>query len=103
MLSDSGIYRNALQVSPTRIAALDDTDLNELMGQLLRAQAYRCGSPRGLVNTGIRAPDAGCDGWTERPAMADPWLGSTDTCWQFKSGTAGEPRRLSAEVGKAYR
>ena len=100
MLSDSGIYRNALQVSPTRIAALDDTDLNELMGQLLRAQASRCGSPRDLVNTEIRASDAGCDGWTERPATADPWLGSTDTCWQFKSGRAGEPGRLSPEVEK---
>ncbi len=100
MLSDSGIYRNALQVSPTRIAALDDTDLNELMGQLLRAQTYRCGSPRDLVNTEIRASDAGCDGWTERPATADPWLGSTDTCWQFKSGRAGEPGRLGPEVEK---
>jgi hypothetical protein len=99
-VSDSGRYRNALQVSRSRIAALDDTDLNDLMGQLLRAQAYRCGSPRDLVNTETRAADDGCDGWTDRPTMPDPWLGSNDTCWQFKSGRSGEPGRLSDEVGK---
>ena len=99
-MSDSGRYRNALQVSRSRIAALDDTDLNDLMGQLLRAQAYRCGSPRDLVNTETRAADDGCDGWTDRPTMPDPWLGSNDTCWQFKSGRSGEPGRLSDEVGK---
>ena len=70
------------------------------MGQLLRAQAYRCGSPRDLVNTETRAADDGCDGWTDRPTMPDPWLGSNDTCWQFKSGRSGEPGRLSDEVGK---
>ena len=103
VVSDSEVYRNALQVSPTRIAALDDTDLNELMGKLLQAQAYRCGSPRDLVNTEIRAADDGCDGWSDRPATPDPWLGTNDTCdtcWQFKSGTSGQPSRLGAEVGK---
>ena len=70
------------------------------MGQLLRAQAYRCGSPRDLMNTETRAADDGCDGWTDRPTMPDPWLGSNDTCWQFKSGRSGEPGRLSDEVGK---
>ena len=99
-MSDSGTYLNALQVSSGRIAALDDTDLNELMGQLLRAQASRCGSPRALVNTEIRGADDGCDGWSVRPAAPDPWLGATDTCWQFKSGRSGEPGRLGSEVNK---
>ena len=99
-MSDSGTYRNVLQVSPTRIATLDETDLNELMAQLLRAQAYRCGSARDLVNAEIRAADDGCDGWSDRPATPDPWLGSTATCWQFKSGRSGEPRLLGAEVKK---
>ena len=99
-MSDSGRYRNALQVSSQRIVALDDTDLNELMGRLLRAQASRCGSPRDLVNTEIRAADDGCDGWSVRPATPDPWLGSTDTCWQFKAGRSGEPGRLASEVNK---
>ena len=99
-MSDTGTYRNALQVSSGRIAALDDTDLNELMGQLLRVQASRCGSPRALVNTETRAADGGCDGWSDRPATPDPWLGSTDTCWQFKSGRSGEPSRLGSEVDK---
>lgn len=92
--------RSALQVSSARIAALDGTVLNELMGQLLRAQAYRCGSPRNLVNTEISAPDQGCDGWSDRPVTPDPWLGSAHTCWQFKAGASGQPRRLSAEVRK---
>ena len=70
------------------------------MRQLLRAQAYRCGSPRNLVNTETSARDEGCDGWSDRPATRDPWLGSTDTCWQFKAGTSGQPRRLSAEIEK---
>lgn len=99
-MSDAGTYRHALQVSSQRIAALDDTDLNELMGQLLRAQAARCGSPRALVNTETLAADDGCDGWSDRPATPDPWLGSTDTCWQFKSGRSGEPARLGSEVNK---
>ncbi len=100
VVSDSGTYRNVLQVSPTRIATLDETDLNELMAQLLRAQAYRCGSARDLVNAEIRAADDGCDGWSDRPATPDPWLGSAATCWQFKSGRSGEPRFLGAEVKK---
>ena len=99
-MSDSARYRTALQVSSQRIAALDSTDLNELMGQLLRAQAYRCGSPRDLVNTEIFARDGGCDGWSDRPATPDRWLGSTDTCWQFKSGESGEPSRVRSEVNK---
>ena len=99
-MSDSGSYRNALQVSSQLIAALDDTDLNEFMGQLLQAQASRCGCPRALVNTETRAPDDGCDGWSVRPATPDPWLGSTDTCWQFKAGRSGEPGRLASEVSK---
>src|SRR2546426_12640511 len=36
------VFREALQVSPERIATLDDTDLNVLMRELLCAQAYRC-------------------------------------------------------------
>lgn len=99
-MGDSEIYRTALQVSSARIAALDPTDLNELMSRLLRAQASRCVSLRDLVNTETSAPDEGCDGWSDRPATPDPWLGSTDTCWQFKAGASGQPHRLSAEVEK---
>ena len=70
VVADSENYRNALQVSRERISNLDETDLNEFMGQLLRAQAYRCGSPRVFVNTEIRAADDGCDGWSDRPRGA---------------------------------
>src|SRR5208282_901530 len=45
------IFRNALQVSHERIAAMSDDDLNKLMAQLLNAQARRCGSPIGEIRT----------------------------------------------------
>ncbi len=96
------IYRDALQVSPERIVAMSDEDLNVLMGQLLRAQAYKCGSPLNeiRVNTEVNAKDDGSDGWSAKPATPDDWLGSADTCWQFKAGSAGEPARLAGEVTK---
>lgn len=96
------VSRNALQVSPERIAAMSDEDLNALMRQLLQAQAYRCDSPLNeiRVNTEGKAADDGCDAWSAKPATPDSWLGSTDTCWQFKAGTAGAPARLAGEVIK---
>ena len=99
-MSQPSIYWSALQVPPQRIAALADTELNELMRQLLHVQAYRCGCPDASVNTEIRAADAGCDGWSDKPAEEDRWLGRTQTCWQFKTGRAGEPSRLVGEVEK---
>ena len=99
-MSQSSIYWSVLHVPPRRIAALADTELNELMRQLLHVQAYRCGCPDASVNTEIRAADAGCDGWSDKPAEEDRWLGRTQTCWQFKTGRAGEPSRLVGEVEK---
>ena len=99
-MSQSGIYRNALQVTALRIATLSDADLNELMGHLLGAQSYRCGCPDASINAQVDAADAGCDGWSAQPAKPDRWLGTTDTCWQFKAGTAGQPARLAGEVEK---
>ena len=98
----NSFYRSALQLSPERAAAMNDADLNELMGELLRAQAYRCDSPRDeiLVNTEGRAKDGGCDGWSGKPATSDDWLGSAATCWQFKAGSAGTPARLAGKVTK---
>lgn len=98
----TSIYRNALQVSPERFATMSDADLNMVMGQLLQAQAYRCGSPRNeiRVNTEGMAKDEGCDGWSAKPVTPDDWLGSADTCWQFKAGSAGEPARLAGEITK---
>ena len=99
-VNGSRVYRNALQVSPHRIAQLDENDLNELMRELLRAQAYGCGRPRTVVNTEVKARDKGCDGWSDQPAKDDRWLGKTETCWQFKAGRAGEPAQMRGEVTK---
>lgn len=95
-------FRDALQVSPDRIAHLGDTELSELMRDLLRAQAHRCGSPLSevRVNTEDKAADDGCDAWTAKPATKDEWLGESATCWQLKAGSAGTPAKLKGEVGK---
>jgi len=99
----TSIFRDALQVSPTRIAAMDDNELNLLMADILPAHAYKCNSPVEdvRVNTEGKATDNGCDGWTAEPKTPDKWFGSTDTCWQFKAGKAGEPNRLKGEVAKS--
>lgn len=82
---------------------MDDADLTRLMAHLLPAHANRCGSPKNevRVNTEDKAKDDGCDGWSSKPTLPDSWFGSTDTCWQFKAGSAGEPARLKGEVRKA--
>ena len=81
---------------------MDDADLNALMRDLIRAQAYRCGSPIEaiLINTDGNAKDDGCDGWTAKPDVNDAWLGNADTCWQIKAGTAGQPKKLKGEITK---
>lgn len=99
-VNGSGIFRNALQVSPVRIAALNDAELHALLRALLSAQSYRCGCANAIVNTEAGAADDGCDGWSARPAHDDPWLGSANTCWQFKAGSAGQPAKLPGEVTK---
>src|ERR1700737_855447 len=98
----NSIFRSALQISPMRIAARSDSDLNRLMEMLIKAQASKCGSPIGQIriNTQGNAPDDGCDGWTAKPRNPDDWLGSEDSCWQFKAGSSGEPARLRGEVTK---
>ena len=67
---------------------MTDEELSDLMGQLLRAEAYKRKSPLSQiqVNTEGRAKDEGCDGWSAKPADPDDWLGSANTCWQFKAG-----------------
>lgn len=102
-VNGSGIFRNALQVSPVRIAALNDAELHALLRALLSAQSYRCGCANAIVNTEAGAADDGCDGWSARPAHDDPWLGSANTCWQFKAGSAGQPAKLPGEVTKPMR
>jgi hypothetical protein len=95
-------FRNALQVPSLRIATMSEGDLNVLMEMLIRAQAYKCGSPFNQirVNTQEKAPDDGCDGWSGKPEKPDDWLGSDDTCWQFKAGSSGQPAELHGEVLK---
>lgn len=98
----SSVFRTALQVSSERVALLRDAELNELMRELLRAHAYRCGASVGevRVNTEGNAKDDGSDGWSPKPPLPDDWFGDADTCWQFKAGTAGTPSQLRGEVTK---
>jgi hypothetical protein len=98
----NSIFRRALQISHELIAAMSDSDLNMLMEMLIKAQARKCGSPLDeiRINTQGNAPDDGCDGWSAKPTASDGWLGSEDTCWQFKAGNRGKPARLTGEVTK---
>jgi hypothetical protein len=52
------------------------------------------------VNAEERAEDEGCDGWSPKPAIQNSWLGESETCWQLKSGTAGQPKKLTGEIKK---
>lgn len=94
--------RTALQVTAARIAAMGENELNALMEMLLEAQARKCGSPLNqiIVNTEEKASDDGCDGWSGKPEKPDDWLGLDETCWQFKSGSAGQPAELRGEILK---
>ena len=98
----ASVFRDALQVSRQRIAALSDADLDQLMLDLMRAEAYKCGSPENevRVNTEGKAKDDGCDGWTGQPSKANDWLGEVNTCWQLKAGTASQPSRIAGEIVK---
>ena len=99
-VSQTGIYRNALQVSSSLVSRLDDVGLNDLMGHLLPAQGYRCVCPDAYANAEVDVRDKGCDGWNARPARPDRWLGETETCWQFKAGRKGEPAQVAVEIAK---
>ncbi|MDP3207937.1 MAG: hypothetical protein Q8M65_02205 [Rhodoglobus sp.] len=95
-------FRSALQVTPARLSLFDDADLQDLMRELLHAQAYRCGAAVNQisVNTQGQAKDDGCDGWSPAPSATDVWLGSSATCWQFKAGKSGEASKIPGEVTK---
>lgn len=69
MSARPSIFRDALQVSPERIAALDDVDLSTLMRDLLGAHAYRAKAAVSevRVNTEGLAKDDGSDGWSPKP------------------------------------
>lgn len=54
----TSIYREALQASAVKISALTDVALNDLVRDLLRAQAYLAGSEPGVMNTEVKAKDA---------------------------------------------
>ena len=75
------IFRDALQVPRERVAALSDTDLDLLMLDLIKAEAYRCGSPVSevRVNTEGKAKDDGCDSWSGQPAAENGWLDEAAT------------------------
>jgi hypothetical protein len=102
MTSRQSVFLTALQVSPEVVRSLNDTGLTRLMRDLLHDHAYRCKAAVSevIVNTEEKARDGGCDGWSPAPPQPDEWFGATATCWQLKSGSAGEPANLKGEVTK---
>jgi hypothetical protein len=95
-------FRSAFQISSEMIAHFTDVNLTSLMRELLRAHAYLCGADpsKVCVNAEEKAADGGCDAWTPKPSLPDGWFGDANTCWQLKSGTAGQPSALRGEVTK---
>lgn len=87
-------------VSPEAIARMSDVDLKPILRELIWAEARRYGCNPGevFVNTEDRARDGGADAFTPKPAVPSDWLGTVQTCWQFKSGSAGEPAAIANEV-----
>ncbi len=98
----ASVFYDGLQVTAKHIRQLDDDQLNELMGDLLRAQADRCRSALNEldINSEKYASDDGCDAFSARPLIPDDWLGGEPTCWQFKAGTSGQPAKLKGEIAK---
>lgn len=103
MPTPSRSFPHALfEVSPDIVRRLDDRRLRDVMAGLLLAEAYKCGADRSrvIVNAEVDAPDEGQDAYTPCPAKESPWLGSMETCWQFKAGGASLPSRIAGEVTK---
>ena len=89
-------------VSPQQVKHLSDGKLCNLMTELLRAEAYRAGADvsKVIVNTEVKAGDDGADAKTPGGAKDNRWLSNVETCWQFKAGSAGQPKKLKGEVTK---
>jgi hypothetical protein len=94
--------RPVMRVSPDQIRILDDGGLRDLMQRLLEAEGRLCGVPASeiVVSDNLKAADAGCDGWSPAHVGRIDWMPGVETCWQLKSGSAGEPARLRGEVLK---
>ena len=94
LVSQSGSYLNALQVSPHRIARLNDIDLNELMRHLMRVQSYRSNCPDVSVNAQVDAADDGCDGWSGW--TLDDWAISEEHLIPYQASP-----RINSELSRA--
>jgi hypothetical protein len=94
--------RSALQVDPEQIRRLDDISLRNLMTALLHAEGYRCRARQRDIRVSheVKAKDEGCDGWSPGHRGRGEWLPKVRTCWQFKTGKAGEPAQLRGEAKK---
>jgi hypothetical protein len=94
--------RSALQVDPEQIRRLDEISLRDLMTALLHAEGYRCRARQRDIRVSheVKAKDEGCDGWSPGHRGRDEWLPRAPTCWQFKTGRAGEPGQLRGEAKK---
>jgi hypothetical protein len=89
-------------VTEALIRHLSDVQLRDVMAELLRAEAYRCGADlsKVLVNAELKASDDGADATTPPGVTSHQWLGDVETCWQLKAGAAGQPSKLNGEVTK---
>ncbi|MDB2613619.1 hypothetical protein N9Y92_00485 [Chlamydiales bacterium] len=91
-----------LKITDKIIKSLDEEEFDELMASLLTIEAAKsgCDPKKVIVNAEKKAKDKGQDAYTPEPKTLSPWLGNTETCWQFKCKSAGSPSKLKYEVGK---
>ena len=93
--------RPAVRVSAEHLRSLDDCRLRDVMQRLLRGRSPLPRLASAItVSDNVNAKDEGCDGWSPAHRGRTDWLPGVDTCWQFKSGSAGEPAKLKGEVVK---
>src|SRR5262245_37044042 len=94
---------SALSVDPGVIKRLDDVGLRALMQDLFWAESVRCGADRAgvCISHELKAADDGCDGVSPAHSGSTDWFPSVKTCWQLKSGVAGQRARLTGEVTKS--
>jgi len=92
----------SIEVRPRDIAALDDTQLRDVVSRLCKLQTWLQGGDASKVSFAyeLKASDLGGDGTTPRNKGGSTWLPASPTCWQLKAGTAGEPAALKGEVMK---
>ena len=95
---------SSLRPPPKFFRSLDKEGLHDLMRELFAREGELLGLPASQIHVSdnLDSGDEGCDGSTpHHDAPRTDWIPKVETCWQFKSGKAGQPSKLRGEVRKS--